>query len=169
MLRLIQIATISLVFLVSFPMHALADTPVCVRVKEATARASKPVRVTASSKKIEIISFDKYTPLTSTGNREGKWIEVQSKSGRMYWLRSQDLSRSMKCLEVTVQKSQTYLGPGPTFAPSKIAERGEVFLDLGGEDGWTRVQNVSGEKVWINLDHTWKPTSKVRMSFTPDK
>ncbi len=169
MLRLFHFALLSLSFLVNFPLHAAADTPVCVRAREATARASKPVRVTASSKKIEIISFDKYTPLTSTGNREGKWVEVQTKAGHLYWLRTQDLSRSMKCLEVSVQKSQTYLGPGRTFAPSKVAERGEVFLDLGGEDGWTRVQNMAGEKTWIDLDHTWKPTSKVRMSFTPDK
>ncbi len=152
-----------------FQTVVFAEGPVCVRVKEATARASKPVRVTASSKKIEILSFDKYTPLTATGKKEGRWVEVQSKSGRIYWLKSSDLSRSMQCLEVSVQKSQTYLGPGKTFDPSKLAERGEVFLDLGGEDGWTQVQDSQGERSWINLDHTWKPSSKLRMSFTPDK
>lgn len=62
-----------------------------------------------------------------------------------------------------------YKGPGPKFEKADLAEQGMVFMDMGGEDGWTQVQNAEGKRAWINLDHTWKPAARVRMSFSPER
>lgn len=83
-------------------------------------------------------------------------------------MRAKDLSSSMRCLSVRVQKSRLYKGPGVDFEKDFLAKKGDSFIDLGGEDGWTRVQDAEGKVSWINLDHTWKPETKIRMTFFPD-
>lgn len=90
--------------------------------------------------------------------------------GATAFIARKDLSFGMKCLTVRVGKTRLRSGPGKDFKAAQLSEKGESFLDLGGEDGWTQVQNPKGEKAWINLDHTWAPTSrKMRMSFEIDQ
>ena len=119
--------------------------------------------------KEETIKLSQYTPLTWTGKKESGWLEVRSMDGHNYWVRRRDLSFNLKCLSVQVKQSRLRTGPGSQFERAPVAQKGDVFLDLGGEDGWTQVENSKGEKAWINLDHTWRPTTKMRMVFEPEK
>lgn len=169
--------------LVSFAQISIAQSsrPACVRTKDATALVSLVVKAqpkksprkvagkNIEEKKENPLKIPKYTPVSMTGKREGRWREVQNMQGQIYWMRSRDLSTSMNCLSVRVEQSRMYQGPGPTFGKGEIANRGDVFLDLGGEDGWIRVQNEEGKKSWINLDHIWKPSVVIRMSFPVEK
>ncbi len=124
----------------------------------------------AKPKKEDSIKFSRYTPLTWTGKKEGGWIEVKNMDGKSYWVRRSDISFSLKCLSVQVKKSNLRTGPGSQFEKASVAaQKGDAFLDLGGEDGWTKVENSKGEQFWINLDHTWRPSSRMRMVFEPDK
>jgi hypothetical protein len=173
----------SLSFLLAFPLLANSNRPVCVKVNEATALVSlvKPAPVPRKiaakksglkkevEKKDPPIRISKYTPLNWTGKREGRWIEIQTMLGQTYWVRRKDVSTSLRCLTVKVEQSRLHKGPGPTFEKGEVALRGDVFLDMGGEDGWTRIQDAYGMKAWINLDHVWKPESLIRMSFTHGK
>lgn len=142
------------------------EGPVCVRAKETTAH--NLVLKSARKRKTFVespVKFVKYTPLRKTGNREGRWAEVQTSRGKKFWVRNRDLSTKFQCLIVRVQKTRLYKGPGNNFEPSQMAEKGSVFLDKGGEDGWLQVESSDGVKAWINMDHVWKPTSTMRMSF----
>lgn len=141
-----------------------SSTPACVRAKEAVVY-DLILKKKAKQFKETTIKFDKYTPLLLTGNREGKWVEAQPMDGKFVWVRKKDLTTKIQCLIVRVKKSKLYQGPGSEFGPSETVDRGAVFLDKGGEDGWLQVENTAGLKAWINMDHVWKPTSTMRMSF----
>jgi hypothetical protein len=146
--------------------------PVCVRVPEATAKLNQPSykphgRKRKPQAKEEPILFPKYTPLSATGKTEGRWWEVKTMEGRTLWVRYRDLTASMNCLSVKVGQSRMYRGPGTEFEKSEMASKGDVFKDLGGEDGWTQVESPDGKRAWINLDHTWKPAATVRLRFDP--
>ncbi len=153
-------------------------TPACVRTREAKARFTKPVashkakmkkqKRMSSSKDEPVLKLPKFTPVSWTGKKERGWFEVQSFDKKNYWVRRSDLSFTTTCLQVKVSKSQLRTGPGSDFEKIQLAEKGAVFKDLGGEDGWTQVESPSGQRSWINLDHTWKPHSKLRMSFIND-
>lgn len=151
--------------------------PVCVQINDATALVSltvkSPSRKVAgkkkSSKRESPLKIKKYTPLNWTGKREGRWLQVRNMSGQTYWMRGRDLSSSIKCLAVRVEQSRMYKGPGSSFDKAEVAKKGEVFMDMGGEDGYTQVEDANGKRAWINLDHTWKPLSRIRMTFSPDK
>lgn len=69
-----------------------------------------------------------------------------------------------------MNKNKTPLraGPGSNFKNLGFAVRGEAFIDHGGEDGWTKIENESGEFFWVQLDSLWKPATRVRMSFDPN-
>jgi hypothetical protein len=179
-------------FLIS---ESLADegAPACVRSKEAMVQLDKerPRKLKSPSKKTNAVQrasakpvvkrpkgslpaepplkLAKFTPVNWTGEREGSWFQIQTFDGKLLWIRRKDLSFSWICLQVVVGQSRMYGGPGPTFPKMDIAQKGDVFRDHGGEDGYTRVENAEGRINWINLDHTWKPTSRFRMSFQPDK
>jgi len=178
-MRVLAFLTFGLSFPLALPLPAVASSsrPVCVRVKEATALVSlivKPAARKVAGKKVEEkkespLKISKYTPLTWTGKKEGRWLEVQNMFGQTYWVRGKDLSTSMHCLTVRVDQTRLYKGPGNEFEKADLALKGEAFLDMGGEDGWTQVQNSEGKRAWINLDHIWKPQSTIRMTFTPDK
>lgn len=113
--------------------------------------------------------FPQYTPVRLTGKSQGQRLEVQNMKGATAFVARRELSFGMRCVTVKVERSRLRKGPGKDFKPAQLSERGESFIDLGGEDGWTQVQNQKGEKAWINLDHTWTPTSrKMRLSFDPD-
>ncbi len=172
----------SLVFLLGFSillsLPAFAGTvPACI--SKADAKAKPYLRVPASkagkkkSKKTakvkdESFKLSRYTPVTWTGKKESGWMEVKDMTGRTYWVRRHDLSFKLKCLSVQVKKSRLRTGPGTNYEQAPVAQQGDSFLDLGGEDGWTRVENSKGEQAWINLDHTWHPASRKRMVFEPE-
>lgn len=166
--------------------------PACVRAQEAIVKLDKdmtrkskapvkPARSKSKSAKLNSKSREvavsaepplklvKFTPVNWTGEREAGWFQIQTFEGKLLWIRRRDLSFTWTCLQVVVVQSRMYDGPGPKFPKMEIAGKGDVFRDYGGEDGWTRVENAEGKITWINLDHTWKPTSRVRMSFQPDK
>jgi hypothetical protein len=188
-MRLVWIFMLSFFFAFSLSLLAQAGTPACVKRPEARAKLS--LRVPAGQKKNrkskskskskskrkpkpakvkdDSIKLSQYTPLSWTGKQEGGWLEVKDMNGKNYWVRRRDLSFDMKCLSVQVQKSRLRSGPGDNFDRAPVAQKGDVFLDLGGEDGWTRVENAKGERAWINLDHIWRPSSKMRMVFEPEK
>jgi len=169
-------------FCILFPAFTQAGVPACIRKTEARAKrylrtpASKTSQKKTKAKgkksakaKDDSVKLSQYTPLTWTGKKENGWMEVKAMSGRSYWVRRRDLSFSMKCLSVQVNQSRLRTGPGSQYERAPVAQKGDVFLDLGGEDGWTQVMNAKGEKAWINLDHTWRPASKMRMVFQPEK
>jgi uncharacterized protein YgiM (DUF1202 family) len=163
-----------------FPAFAQAGVPACIRKPEARAKLNLRTPASKTSKKKikgkknakvkdDSVKLSQYTPLTWTGKKENGWMEVKAMNGRNYWVRRRDLSFSMKCLSVQVKQSRLRMGPGSQYERAPVAQKGDVFLDLGGEDGWTQVMNSKGEKAWINLDHTWRPASRMRMIFQPDK
>jgi uncharacterized protein YgiM (DUF1202 family) len=134
----------------------------CVRAKKSSFRKEP------TSRSREIYSVGKYFPFLPTGKREKGYSQVQDMDGKMGWVRTHDLNWHWNCLAVKVQKSKLRSGPGTQFSSAETAEKGEPFLDIGGEDGWIQVQNANGEKQWINLDHIWKPREAMRMSFEPE-
>lgn len=112
------------------------------------------------------LKYPKYTLLKLSGKKKGSQVEVEDLDGKLSWVQRKDISINRKCVVVKTAKSQLRLGPGKEFGSVGIVEKGAAFLDLGGEDGWTRVQNFKGEKAWVNLDHLWLPVGKkMRMSF----
>ncbi len=165
------LGTATLISLIS--VSALADiTPVCVRAMEAKAYENIEVLKRSPKKKSgpePSVVFPRYSPLKWTGKKEGSWFEVQTIDNFTYWVARKDLSFKMNCLIVFVNKSVLYAGPGPKYGKVDVVEKGVVFQDLGGEDGWTQVQHRDGRKAWINLDHTWKPASIMRMSFPAER
>lgn len=118
----------------------------------------------------EIYSASKYFPFMPTGKRENGYTQVQDMDGKMGWIRSRDLNWHWNCVAVRVHKSKLRSGPGNEFSSAETADKGSSFLDLGGEDGWTQVQNSNGERQWVNLDHVWRPReSSMRMSFEAER
>ena len=142
---------------------AWAASTVCVRVSEAQLKSSP------EKNGVEVGKVPKYTPFKLPGKKQGSWIQVEDMEGHQSWIRRSEVSTSMKCLKVIVDRTRMHRGPGKSFPVGDLVERGDSFLDLGGEDGWTQVQNSKGEKSWINMDHTWKPYSRLRMSFENEK
>jgi SH3-like domain-containing protein len=110
-------------------------------------------------------------PLSITGKKQGPWIEVTDVDGQTHWANKRDVSSRMSCVVVKTNTTKLRAGPGKTFdmAGLGVVDKYSAFLDLGGEDGWTQVVDDAGEKAWVNLDHIWKPSKKLRMSFDPDK
>lgn len=153
------IVFLSAILMVSFSSLSIAA---CVRVKK-TSFHKEP-----TSRSKEIYSVGKYFPFLPTGKKEKGYSQVQDLDGKIGWVRSRDLNWHWNCLAVKVQKSKLRSGPGTQFSSAETAEKGESFLDIGGEDGWIQVQNADGEKQWINLDHIWKPREAMRMSFEPE-
>lgn len=109
----------------------------------------------------------KYMPLSATGKRQSGWVEVRDVDNQIHWAQESDLTGQWSCAVVSTKTTRLRLGPGKHFQPSPlgVTDKYSTFLDLGGEDGWTQVENDEGDKAWANLDHLWKPTRKTRMSF----
>lgn len=112
----------------------------------------------------------KYMPLAMTGQSRTGYIEVIDVDGQKHWASTKDVNSRLKCLVVAARKSKLRTGPGGEFAIAHagVADKYSTFVDLGGEDGWTQVQDEMGDKAWINLDHVWKPSRRLRMSFEAD-
>jgi hypothetical protein len=155
-------------FLLSFA-SAHAERTVCVRVKETFAQVTpKPLKARdlAKERRLKLLKF---TPLTWTGKKQGRFFEVQTREGATVWIRKSHVSFTESCVLVRVEKSRMMKGPGKKFEKDRLAQKGDSFLALGGEDGWTQVQDSNGNTAWINLDHIWRPSSKIRMSFSSEK
>ena len=112
-----------------------------------------------------------YTPLMGTGNRIKNMIEVTDMDSKKYWVNKNFLSGKVSCLAVRVKKTLLRTGPGLSYQAAKVKQAGryEAFVDLGGEDGWTQIQDETGNKSWVNLDQVWKPKNKMRISFEEGK
>lgn len=122
----------------------------------------------SSSKTKEIYLAAKYTPLMGTGEKKSGMLEVKDSSGATLWVKPSQVTTDISCLIVKVNKSRLRNGPGKEFDANDTTEKGQSFKDIGGEDGWTQVENSDGGKAWLDLDHAWKPRSKFRMSFDPE-
>lgn len=109
----------------------------------------------------------KYMPLQGTGNVSGSYFEVADLDGVIHWVLKKDVSRKMSCLVVKSKSTKLRTGPGVKYpvSPAGVVDKYAAYKDLGGEDGWTEIEDDLGTKSWINLDRTWKATSKMRMSF----
>jgi uncharacterized protein YgiM (DUF1202 family) len=109
----------------------------------------------------------RYMPLSGTGKRSGKWVEVKDVDSQTHWVQSNEITTAKTCVVVRVQTSRLRQGPGRNFQASNLglADRYMAFLDLGGEEGWTQIEDENGEKAWISVDHIWKPVRKTRLSF----
>jgi SH3-like domain-containing protein len=109
----------------------------------------------------------KYMPLQGTGKSQSGWVEVKDVDGDVSWISGNDVSSKVMCLVVQARMTRARTGPGRQFQSSTIGlvEKYAAFKELGGEEGWTEVESDEGEKGWVNIDHMWKPTRKMRMSF----
>lgn len=103
----------------------------------------------------------------ATGKRQGSMVEVKDVDGQSHWVDPRQMTGSWNCVVVRAKSTRLRMGPGKQFQPSPLglADRYSSFLDLGGEDGWTQIENDEGEKGWVNMDHLWKPSKRLRMSF----
>jgi SH3-like domain-containing protein len=111
-----------------------------------------------------------YTPLSATGNKRDHWVEVSDVNSQKSWVQKKHLSSKMSCLVIVVNRTRLRSGPGSEYALAKMksAEKFATFKDLGGEDGWTEVEDKFGAKSWVDMDHVWKPKSRMRISFEGD-
>jgi hypothetical protein len=109
----------------------------------------------------------RYMPLQGTGQKQGNWAEVKDVDGELHWVAASDVTTKYACLVVQVKSTRARSGPGRQFGPANMGllDRYAAFKELGGEEGWTEVESDEGEKAWLNLDHTWKPSRTMRMSF----
>ncbi|PIS10611.1 MAG: hypothetical protein COT73_08405 [Bdellovibrio sp. CG10_big_fil_rev_8_21_14_0_10_47_8] len=154
--------SLSLLLVFFFFEPAFAQTSACVKSKEAVLRSSM------EKKGIEVGKATQYTPFSLTGKTKRNWLEAKDLNGRKVWIRRGDVSYTLSCISVRVNKTRLYKRPTKKSEKGKLARRGDSFLDLGGEDGWLQVQTKAGDIRWINLDHIWRPTAKMRMSFERD-
>lgn len=125
------------------------------------------LKKTSSPKSPTSWRVPQYMPLQGTGKRKGAYLEVKDVDGQVHWVNRSEVTTSKICVVVRVQLSRLRQGPGKSFqaSPLGLADRYMAFLDLGGEDGWTQVEDEEGEKAWISVDHVWKPVRKTRVSF----
>jgi len=150
-------------WLMCFASMSWADS-LCVTKSGAVLRAEPQEKALMSWQ------VPKYMPLKSTGSRQNGFAEVIDVDGERHWASLRDVSAKMKCLVVRTRRSKLRTGPGINFAPSDlgVADRYGTFIDMGGEDEWTQVQDELGGRAWISLDHVWKPQKRMRMSFEAD-
>lgn len=132
-----------------------------------TTKSGVRLRKSASPKAAVTWKVPRHMPLLGTGKRQGNWLEVKDVDGQTHWVTTADVSRRSNCVVVKSKVSRLRTGPGSSYqaSPMGLADRYSAFLDLGGEDGWTQVEDEDGETAWVNLDHLWKPTQRTRVSF----
>jgi SH3-like domain-containing protein len=110
----------------------------------------------------------KYMPLQGTGEKKGSYLEAQDLDGQNHWVKRADISTKIHCVVIQVKSSRVRQGPGKKYPNAEVASmsRYSPFKDLGGEEGWTQVEDDTGAKGWLDLDHVWKPAGmRLRMSF----
>lgn len=137
----------------------------CV-IRPETELRSTPERKTEILKKVGV-----YTPLQGTGEKKNGFVEVLDVSKRKFWVWRKHVSGRTRCVTIIADWARVRKGPGKEHGSvTKAFEKYTSFKDVGGEDGWTQVQNQDGVKGWINLDQVWKPYNhKMRLSFEPER
>lgn len=128
------------------------------------------LRRTASAQAAVTWQVPQFMPLAGTGKKQGSWIEVRDMDDQVHWVNGAEVTTKQTCLVVKVKLARLRQGPGKSFQASEMgmADRYMAFRDLGGEDGWTQVEDAEGEKAWISLDSIWKPVRRTRVSFTSE-
>lgn len=113
----------------------------------------------------------KYMPLQGTGKKKKPFVEVVDVDGKTHWVLESDITKQWSCLVVKSKMASLRDGPGLNFNAAKIpqVDKYTAFLDLGGEDGWALVEMETGQQSWVDLDRTWRPRSRIRMSFEAEK
>jgi SH3-like domain-containing protein len=101
--------------------------------------------------------------------REGAWIQVSDVDNQVHWVHGSSVSSNVNCLVIRSAYTRLRQGPGKGYevAPMVVADKYTPFRDLGGEDGWTLVEDDQGNRGWIDLKYTWKPTEYVRINLSP--
>lgn len=150
-----------LLFSILFGFESAIAQAYCVN------KAGVRLRKTASIKAPVSWKVPRFMPLQGTGKRQSGWLEVKDVDNQVHWVQSNEVSSKPTCVVVRVNMSRLRQGPGKTFqaSPLGLADRYMAFQDLGGEEGWTQVEDEDGEKAWISIDHIWKPLRRTRMSF----
>jgi len=113
----------------------------------------------------------KNMPLQGTGEKKGSFVEVEDLDGQIHWIKRGDVSTKNRCLVIQVRSTRLRQGSGKNSPMAEMANMTKYspFKDLGGEEGWTLIEDDTGAKAWVNLDHVWKPMGKrLRMSFEND-
>jgi len=108
------------------------------------------------------------TPLIGLNDKiAGDWVQVQDRDGQKAWSPKKQLTTAWSCLSIDVPKTSLRKGPGEKFplARPHFANKSQSFKDLGGEDGWTQVEDRKGRKFWVNIDDVWKAQNRMRISF----
>ncbi|MGE0634610.1 MAG: SH3 domain-containing protein [Pseudobdellovibrionaceae bacterium] len=119
----------------------------------------------ATSKQSWVVG--KFMPFQVVG-RSGPWLQVTDLQNQRHWVATSDVSSRTRCLVVANSTTALRKGPDRSHAsaePFAIADRYTPFKDLGGEDGWIKVQDSMGLQSWISLDAVWKPTMRTRVDF----
>ena len=111
---------------------------------------SKPgvrLRKTASIKAPITWKVPRFMPLQGTGKRQGGWIEVRDVDSQTHWVTSSEVTTQQTCVVVRVGQTRLRQGPGKSFqaSPLGLADRYMAFQDLGGEEGWTQIEDEDGE------------------------
>jgi hypothetical protein len=98
---------------------------------------------------------------------KGSWIKVSDFEGVSHWGLRRNFSTKFTCLVIINKNVRLHKGPGVRFPASEfeITDKYTPYRDLGGEDGWTMVEDDYGNKGFVPLNATWKPTSKVYISY----
>jgi len=113
------------------------------------------------------LSLPRFTPLLGTGRTFQNYVEVVNVEKKMFWIRRGEVSRRFNCV-VVMQKADLRTGPGKKYrlVKNRSAVKHKAYRDLGGEEGWTQIQDESGKVAWIDLRNTWKPRSRyISLSF----
>jgi uncharacterized protein YgiM (DUF1202 family) len=134
----------------------------CVK-NDNTLLHAKPSKKSAVSWRVS-----KFMPLQGTGKSKSGYIQVADVDGQLHWVLRKNVRHSNKCVVISTRRGVLRSGPGTHFSALENlpGERYSSYRDLGGEDGWTQVQDSHGRKGWINMDLIWKPIdSRFRMSF----
>lgn len=108
----------------------------------------------------------KYMPLKVVGQK-GKWLEVRDLDNQKHWIHASSVSSQLRCLVISKNTASIRTGPGRSYASASVSmtDRYTPFRDLGGEDGWLKVEDSEGQSGWISSTDVWKPTSTVSLNL----
>ncbi len=99
--------------------------------------------------------------------RQGAWVEVSDLEGKRHWVHRGSVSTRLRCLVITRNFTTIRQGPGREYPPAELPVTDKYFpyRDIGGEDGWTQIEDDQGYRGWVPLTHTWKPTSYMHINL----
>lgn len=157
------------IFLPIFILTALATNALAQAKKSYCLNSKTTFYSAANTKSKKLKDLPRYSPVTLTGEKKKTLVQVKDVAGRTGWIRSTKLKSKLNCIAISKNKTTLRSGPGTSYQLLGESFRGEAYLDLGGEDGWTKVQNEKGQTFWVQIDATWKPSTTMRMSFENER